>query len=256
MKLHILSDLHLGQGALAPPPTDADIVILAGDIARPHQAITWALGFDKPVLFVAGNHEFYGGSIPGVRAELKRLSADTNVSVLDDDVAVIGGVRFLGTTLWTDLDLYGEALRALVIDEAKRSIRDFSRIRADDESVQPFTPEHSARLFREHSRWLAERPRRAASGTDRRDHASLPVAQEHPSALRRFAAEPVFRLQSRAPSRRRPRATLDPRPHPRQLRLHLQRYSRRMQSTRLCGRRRPGEPAVRSVSDRRSRGEL
>ena len=33
MKLHILSDLHLGQGALALPPTDADLVILAGDIA-------------------------------------------------------------------------------------------------------------------------------------------------------------------------------------------------------------------------------
>ena len=31
MKLHILSDLHLSVGALEPPHTDADVVVLAGD---------------------------------------------------------------------------------------------------------------------------------------------------------------------------------------------------------------------------------
>jgi hypothetical protein len=32
MKLHILSDLHTEFAAFAPPETDADAVILAGDI--------------------------------------------------------------------------------------------------------------------------------------------------------------------------------------------------------------------------------
>ena len=42
MKLHILSDLHLSCVVLEHPRTDADVVILAGDIARPQEAIAQA----------------------------------------------------------------------------------------------------------------------------------------------------------------------------------------------------------------------
>ena len=41
-------------------------------------------------------------SIEGTPAELKRLAAGSNVRVLDRDVALVDGVRFLGATLWTD----------------------------------------------------------------------------------------------------------------------------------------------------------
>ena len=75
MKLNILSDLHLGQGELEPPRNDADVVVLAGDIARPGQALAWAASLGKPVLYVPGNHEFYGGSIAGTKAQLKELCA-------------------------------------------------------------------------------------------------------------------------------------------------------------------------------------
>jgi predicted phosphodiesterase len=108
VKLNILSDLHLSRGALEMPENDADAVVLAGDIARPRDAIVWAAGFAKPVLYVLGNHEFYGGSIAGTVAELKRLCAGTGIRVLDNDELVLSGVRFLGTTLWTDFMLFGE----------------------------------------------------------------------------------------------------------------------------------------------------
>src|SRR6478672_1928937 len=75
MKLNILSDLHLGQGAMESPRNDADVVVLAGDIARPEQALDWAVSLGKPVLYVPGNHEFYGGSITGTKAQLKQLCA-------------------------------------------------------------------------------------------------------------------------------------------------------------------------------------
>ena len=65
-------------------------------------------GLRKPVLYVLGNHEFYGSSIDGAAAELKRLCAGTHVHVLDDSEIVIDGVRFLGTTLWTDFMLFGD----------------------------------------------------------------------------------------------------------------------------------------------------
>jgi predicted phosphodiesterase len=152
MKLHVLSDLHLSRGPLAIPENDADIVILAGDIARPKEAIAWASGFAKPVIYVPGNHEFYGGTIAGTVAELKRSSAGTNIHVLDDDDLTIEGVRFLGTTLWTDFMLFGEGeKRAAAMHEAQRFMRDFSAIRVGDAL---FTPRASAGLFARHAAWV------------------------------------------------------------------------------------------------------
>ena len=83
MKLNILSDLHLGFDTMEGPVTDADLVVLAGDIARPRQAVAWALRLEKPVLYVPGNHEFYGGSLDGALQELQQLCHGTQVQVLD-----------------------------------------------------------------------------------------------------------------------------------------------------------------------------
>lgn len=155
MKLNILSDLHLGTGAMQRSANDADVVVLAGDIARPREAIDWALGFDRPVLYVPGNHEFYGGSIDGTLDELVRLSAGTQVHVLDCSELVLGGVRFLGATLWTDFALFDDAAQqAAAKAEARRLVRDFSRIRNRAGSPEIFTPEDSAALFRRHAAWL------------------------------------------------------------------------------------------------------
>lgn len=153
--MNVLSDLHLSLGTLAIPGNDADTVILAGDIARPRDAISWASRFAKPVLYVPGNHEFYGSSIAGTVDELKRLSAGTSIRVLDNDEVIVQGVRFLGTTLWTDFMLFGEGeKRAAAMQEAQRFMRDFSRIRMGAAPGAPFTPAASAALFHRHAAWL------------------------------------------------------------------------------------------------------
>ncbi|HUH93082.1 MAG TPA: metallophosphoesterase [Casimicrobiaceae bacterium] len=155
MKLHVLSDVHLNVGALEPPSTDADAVVVAGDVARPNEAIAWVVRFAKPVFYVAGNHEFYGGSIPGTITELKRLCAGSNVRVLDNDEAFFRGVRFLGTTLWSDFRLFGAGeKRAAAIGEAQRLIRDFDRIRLRDDDQRLFTPADSTALFDDQAGWL------------------------------------------------------------------------------------------------------
>ncbi len=155
VKLNILSDLHLGFGAMERPVNDADLVVLAGDVSRPREAIAWALRFDKPVLYVPGNHEFYGGSIDGRRDELRRLSEGTQIEVLDDRELIIDGVRFLGSTLWSDFELFTDPQRREAAKaEAKRFMRDFSRIRAHESSDAIFTPDDSASLFRAHAAWL------------------------------------------------------------------------------------------------------
>jgi predicted phosphodiesterase len=155
MKLNILSDLHLGVSPMDTPVNDADVVVLAGDIAPPRQAAGWALRLGKPVLYVLGNHEFYGRSLRATVAEFKQLCQGTQVHVLDDEAVVIDGVRFLGTTLWTDFGLFGEgALRERAVDEAVRRLWDFSRIRRDDDAPDLFTPDDAAGLFARHSAWL------------------------------------------------------------------------------------------------------
>ena len=165
MKLHILSDLHLSASAFEAPATDADVIILAGDIARPKDAIAWASAFTKPTLYVPGNHEFYGGSLASTVHELKQLCRGSNIQVLDNDAVVMNGVRFLGATLWTDFQLFGEGeKRDLAVKEAMHFIRDFSRIRMDEASDALFTPVASAKQFALHANWLEEQLAEPFSG--------------------------------------------------------------------------------------------
>jgi predicted phosphodiesterase len=156
MKLHILSDLHLGFGDLEAPDTDADVVILAGDIGRPKDAVKWAYGLRKPVVYVAGNHEFYGSTVEQTLAELRDLTQGTNVHFLDDDELVLDGVRFLGCTLWTDMGLFGNgADRELAVRAAWQTMRDFQRIRVA--GGRHFAPDDMVLRSRNHLAWLERR---------------------------------------------------------------------------------------------------
>lgn len=156
MKLHILSDLHLSVHNMPPPRTNADMVILAGDIARPQEAIAWARALDKPVVFVPGNHEFYGSSFRAVVQELQYLASATNIYVLDNQVLEWRGVRFVGSTLWTDFLCAGAgAGQAAAIALSLAFNRDFSRISCDEGiDGRMFTPQDSAALFARNARWL------------------------------------------------------------------------------------------------------
>ena len=61
MKFHILNDLHIEFEDFVPPATDADVVILAGDIGVGMEGLRWAEArfLNKPVTYVPGNHELY-----------------------------------------------------------------------------------------------------------------------------------------------------------------------------------------------------
>jgi len=144
MKIQLLSDLHLEFEAFEYQPTDADVVVLAGDIHVQEKGVDWALQTitDKPVLYVLGNHEFYGATIQKLIQKLKVKTKDTNVHILERDVVTVNGVNFLGCTLWTDFELFGDPRHAgyhcqnVMTDYKKiRHLPNYSKIRTIDTAV-------------------------------------------------------------------------------------------------------------------------
>lgn len=118
MKLQLLSDLHLEvhpRLRIAPVPS-ADLLVLAGDIGsyQPGSRLEdtdFGLGrfsprhgWPTPVLYVPGNHEYDGGDFDIVHQRLRAVCEALGMQWLERQTLAIGGVRFAGTTLWSDFD--------------------------------------------------------------------------------------------------------------------------------------------------------
>jgi Icc-related predicted phosphoesterase len=155
MRLHILSDLHLEFASFTPSAVDADVVILAGDVHVGHAGLKWIRETyrDKPVLYVLGNHDFYGQTIPTLTRQLEEIAAKTNVHVLENNSVRIGEVLFLGATLWTDFLLNGTQYLSEIT--AQVGMVDYERIRTAPKE-QLLTPSNTRRLHEASLRWLGE----------------------------------------------------------------------------------------------------
>jgi predicted phosphodiesterase len=132
MRLRVLSDLHLESCDWTPPESPADVIILAGDIHNGTSGLKWARRHfgSLPVIYVPGNHEFFGGRMDQVLDELRAEARQGRIHVLDGDEVILGDVRFLGATLWTDFSLYGlapaEIARAMA--DAESNMIDYQQI--------------------------------------------------------------------------------------------------------------------------------
>ena len=162
MKLLIYSDLHLEFGTFQPSPAGADVVILAGDIAVGVDGVTWASAVFKatPVIYVPGNHEFYGHDV-GLIATMK-AQASENVYVLDNEAVEIGGARFLGCVLWTDFCLFGESEKQFCMQHANRMMNDFQVIR---DNGRRFSARKSADRHLDSRKWLSKMLADNSAGT-------------------------------------------------------------------------------------------
>jgi predicted phosphodiesterase len=138
MKFLVLSDLHLEftrNADFLPDPdavAAADLIVLAGDIHSGTLGIDWA-GRHFPhraVVYIAGNHEYYDHELIGTTDALRAAAArTTNVRFLDNDTLLLGAVRIVGATLWTDFDLFGRSNRDQCEGIAAEFINDFRLIR-------------------------------------------------------------------------------------------------------------------------------
>jgi predicted phosphodiesterase len=163
MRIAVLSDLHEEISAFEASAVEADIVVLAGDIDNGTRGIEWARrSFTAPVLYVAGNHEYYGGEFAAVQAALAAAAAGSNVTLLDCTEHHVGRVRFLGCTLWTDFSLTPERERARAIEQSRERNPDHRFIRQGDRA---FAPEDAIALCTRHRSWLEARLAESHAGT-------------------------------------------------------------------------------------------
>jgi len=152
LRIRIYSDLHLEFAPFAPPPSDADVIVLAGDIDNGAAGIKWAREtFGQPVLYLAGNHEYYEGEFEAVQKAMGAAARKRSVELLDCSEAVVDGVRFLGCTLWTDYSLAPQGERSAVIEVARKLNPDYQLIRS---GTRTFAPEDAIALCTRHRAWL------------------------------------------------------------------------------------------------------
>ncbi|OJX11309.1 MULTISPECIES: hypothetical protein [Delftia] len=105
LRLQLVSDLHLEQNGLQAPFTvrpGVDLVVLAGSVAGCMLGMEFARALKVSVLYVPGIREHAGLEVDQTTMVMKFEAIGSKVKVLQNDSVVIGGVRFLGTTLWPD----------------------------------------------------------------------------------------------------------------------------------------------------------
>lgn len=127
VNIQLLSDLHLESNPhfRAQPLPGADLLVLAGDIGSyqdgsllsslgvsdfglarfsPLPVADGGAGWPTPVLFIPGNHEYDGLDFDATRLRLREACARLGLVWLEQETVVMGGVRFVGSTLWADFD--------------------------------------------------------------------------------------------------------------------------------------------------------
>lgn len=159
MKIWILSDLHLEYADLRQPLRipDADVCVMAGDLCRaPANGVHWLaknIAPSMPCVYVAGNHEFYNGSIrEGIEDGFRAAQAFPDVHFLENTSVVIGGVRFLGATLWTDYRIEGHP--QIAMHHASERMNDYKKIARQRNPWQRFIPEAAYRMHQQSRTFL------------------------------------------------------------------------------------------------------
>lgn len=168
MNFQLVSDLHIEMkgGIHAPasvyPTATTEMLVVAGD--------TYNMGapefpeilkrISEPfrlTLFVPGNHDWYG-----MRADMATSNAYAaricnsvpNVLYLNKTSVTIGGVLFVGATMWTDIPKSKWA-------DATSMLNDFKFINSTKHSVGLMTPEEVVDMHADQRRWMSSTINRA-----------------------------------------------------------------------------------------------
>lgn len=161
MKLWVFSDLHLEIVPLKEPlkVPSADVCVVAGDVTNKGilPSIDWLvehIGRHMPVVFVAGNHEFYKSFMGSSLAAASKIGSGSGVHFLENSYVTIKDVVFCGATLWTDFDLFGREWRDLAMRRVKVAMNDYRQINFQKQPYSGLQPIHTFRRHTESRRFL------------------------------------------------------------------------------------------------------
>ncbi|GAA3985306.1 metallophosphoesterase family protein [Comamonas faecalis] len=138
MRIQLLSDLHLEAQPqfAASPAVGADLLVLAGDIGSYQRGsrlqdedfglarfspLPQYGGWPTPVVFVPGNHEYDNQDFDTAHARLRATCERLGLIWLERESVVIDGVRFIGTTLWSDFEAL--IVHAGITDPAQQQVQ-------------------------------------------------------------------------------------------------------------------------------------
>lgn len=152
MKIWPVSDIHLEFGDWKLPEFKdnyPDICIMAGDIHPGLKGVEFAeyVGekYSIPVVYICGNHEYYGKfknrSLLGLNDEILFRSVNKDVYFLQNGIADFRekfDVMFIGATLWTDFALNGDQESAM--RSAEHGMNDYRLIEHSKESNACISP--------------------------------------------------------------------------------------------------------------------
>jgi predicted phosphodiesterase len=150
---------HPARGPLLGEVGPVDLVVMAGDIHNGLRGIVYADQVAKflsvPVVYVAGNHEYYHQQMERLEPAFLRAAAQTDgrVQFLENTRAsfTFYGTRLhvLGCTLWTDYALNGHVPTAMGV--AARSMNDHAYITG---AQGVFTPAEALSRHQTSRQWL------------------------------------------------------------------------------------------------------
>lgn len=116
MRIGVLSDLYIDKLGTPPlPEVLPDVLVLAGNIGCGKRGIEWAAKtYACPIVYVLGSYSYRGHGIESFDAELRATAWGSNLHLLQNETLFIRGMRFIGSTLWTDFSLLGDGISGMV----------------------------------------------------------------------------------------------------------------------------------------------
>lgn len=166
MRCHYVSDLHLESQDFAWKLPSGDVLIIAGDLCHaarldPSRTDKYSINQRervlrfaeqaraqfRHVLIVAGNHDHYDGVFDETAAQLRRWLP--GFTVLDNESVEIDGVRFFGSTLWSNFEGRSQA----AMDRTRKGMGEFFFVKVRERqpdgslTLRKFRPEDAVTAF-------------------------------------------------------------------------------------------------------------
>ena len=177
MRIQLISDLHLeNYPAFVPRAApDVDVLILAGDIGSYQygsrlEEDDFGLRRFSPrrpdaqwprVFYIPGNHEFDSLDYDATYLKLRRTCEALGIEWLERETIVVGSVRFIGTTLWSDFEAIAKskptmAEQMTALEKAYRAANFYLSKNTTYRNGEPLLAEDMRVLAHACQAWLAE----------------------------------------------------------------------------------------------------